>query len=178
MWRHYELDLYQWLYMQALEDHLELYLQMILQYKLHIICIIVMRTTIKAASNQQQKYGPFKWKVHPEPQMTNGPSWNTYCTTSNKRMICIRGRLSTSTLGASGRQGSPKRGRSMEKLSVICSNAQFLAQNQHIITKFSSHMSNYTQQKFCFEEVRGGRPVNRGGMPPPRTAPYLYTIKF
>jgi len=33
---------------------------------------------------------------------------------------------------------------------------QFLTKNQHAITKFSSEMCNYTQQKFHFGEGLGG----------------------
>jgi len=55
----------------------------------------------------------------------------------------LRSRKGCKVAGVS--EGRPVTGKI---LSVICSNMQFLMLNQHIITKVSPQMSNYTKQKF------------------------------
>jgi len=53
---------------------------------------------------------------------------------------------------------------SNQVLSVIMfTYMQFLTQSQHIVTEFSSQMSNYTQQKILFGRGSGGQTSDLGG---------------
>jgi len=55
---------------------------------------------------------------------------------------------------------------SLEKFGPSCSKVQFLTQNRHIIIKFSSQISNYTQQKNMFGDKTSDWEMGRRECPP------------